>query len=90
MPKDNVIKGYERLLIFELKSQSTYTLPSLLLKVSVDWLGLFMAESEPLCVFPIYRPRAVFKHQSFLLAQRLNEQLYAEFDKKCVESWTDL
>ena len=62
----------------------------MLLKHRVDWLGLIMALSEPLCLFPIYRARAVFEHWSFFsffLAKTLNEQLeeqYAEFDKMCM------
>ena len=41
-------------------------LPSVLLKHCVDWLGLFMARSEPLCLIPIYRARTVLcNHQRF-------------------------
>ena len=60
----------------------------MLLWQCVDWLELFMAQSQPQCLFPIYRPRVVYKHQ-FFGAQTLNGQLedreeqFAKFDKKC-------
>ena len=53
----------EKLLIFELNTQSTYTPPPVLLKHRVDWLVLFMCRSEPLCLFPIYKARNVYEHR---------------------------
>lgn len=56
-----------------------------LFRACVDWLGLFMTQSKPLCLLPIYRARTV----SFV-AQTLSGQLggreeeLAEFDKKCM------
>ena len=49
---------------------------SMLLKHSVDWLGVFMSRSKPLCLFPIYRARTVHKHQT-------REEQFAEFNQKC-------
>ena len=46
----------ERLLIFELNSQSKTVLGQ-----SADWLVLFMAWSEQLCLFPNYRISAVYQ-----------------------------
>ena len=36
----------------------------MLLKHHVDWLGLFIARSEPLCLFPTYKVRTVDDHHS--------------------------
>ncbi len=41
------------------------------------------------CLFPIYRPRAVYEHQiSFQRTQNGQladrEEIFAEFDKKCI------
>ena len=70
--KSSIWFGFHaRLLIFVLNSQYNYTPPSVL---QVDRLGLFMARSEPLCLFPIYRARTVYEHQIFW-AHTLNRQL---------------
>ena len=58
----------------------------LLKHVCVDWLGLFMAWSESLCLFPNYTVRALNEHLTFFSAlngqlENCEEQL-AEFDKK--------
>ena len=53
--KDGVHDCGERLLIFEFNSLSA-------MKQRVDWPDLFMAKSEPLCLFPKYRARTVLEH----------------------------
>ena len=64
--------------------------PSVHLKQYVDWMELFMAQSNPLYLFSIHRARTVCKHQRFFWAHTLNTQLedqeeqFAEFDKKCI------
>ena len=49
-----------------------------------------MAQSEPFCLFPIYRVRTVYVF--FILHRQLEhrEEQFAEFDSECieVESWT--
>ena len=37
------------------QGQSNYIYTSMLLKHCVDWPGVFMARSEPPCLFPVYR-----------------------------------
>ncbi len=47
-------------------------------------------QSEPLCLFPIYRARAMYEHWTFFQCTHRNGQLvdheetFAEFDKKCI------
>lgn len=45
-----------------------------------------VVRSEPLCLLPIYRVRAVYEHQIY--SQRAHssyhEEIFAEFHKKCI------
>ncbi len=45
-----------------------------------------VARSEPLCLFLIYRARAVYEHQIIFSAHAEvdREKIFAEFDKKCI------
>ena len=82
--KGRVCDSGERLLMFDLNSQSNY-IPSLsvLRKQCIDWLELFI-QSEPLCL------TVPGQCMSFFGEHRLNGQLvdreeqFAEFYKKCI------
>ncbi len=59
-------------------------------KASVfDDLAL-VAPSESLCLFPVYRARTVYEHQTFVSTHTLNgkladrEEIFSEFVKKCI------
>ena len=58
------------------------------LKHHVDWLELFMAWSEPLCLFPIFmyeHPRVSFGAKTLSSRQPEEcEEQFAEFEKKCI------
>lgn len=62
---------------------------SMHLKQHADWLELFIAWSEPLSLFPIYKPRTVKEHHSLFHCTQ-NRQLehrekqVATFDNKCI------
>ena len=55
------------------------------LKLGVDWLGLFMTHSEPLCLFPIYRVRTVCEHLGIYRVRTVCEHL-SIYEH---EHWTD-
>ncbi len=66
-------------------------------KVSVSDLLDLVALPELLCLFPVYRARAVYERRTGFLFQRTlngkladHEEIFSEFDEKCVglESYT--
>ena len=61
--------------MFELNSQSNYT-PPFRAPEAIHWLaGIVSGLVEPLCLFPIYRGRAVHGHQSIFWVRALNGEL---------------